>query len=202
MIILFSLITICCFFSPKRFYLSVKILSQPFPLQFFFLNLNLFPNLFLHFVFSPALHTPVLIFHFFKFMHMWTPRFFSSTLTAPHTATGTKTHFLSNRRNVLPVIFALSLICFAFPDDTQALRNTLNSLCSLNRESEFSSCCSMYPPSTVSLTPESEKQRRCYFAKVFLSPHDSLVVTGLFVSILMHISLNLHLDSGNSTLLD
>ena len=63
-------------------------------------------------------------------------------------------------------------------DDTQALRNTISSLCSLNSVGEFASCCASYD-NGASLTLEDSTVRSCFIAS--LGSTTESVLTSLFV---------------------
>ena len=63
-------------------------------------------------------------------------------------------------------------------DDTQALRDTISSLCSLNSVSQFASCCVSYD-NGASLTLESSTVRDCFISN--LTTTTESVLTSLFV---------------------
>ena len=63
-------------------------------------------------------------------------------------------------------------------DDTQALRDTISSLCSLNSVGEFASCCVSYD-NGASLTLEYSAARRCFIYD--LASTTGSVLTSLFV---------------------
>ena len=63
-------------------------------------------------------------------------------------------------------------------DDTQALRDTISSLCSLNKVGKFASCCGSYD-NGASITLENSTTWNC-FIYGFVSTRWS-VLTGLFV---------------------
>ena len=63
-------------------------------------------------------------------------------------------------------------------DDTQALRDTISSLCSLNSVGEFASCCVSYD-NGASLTLESSPARTCFISG--LTSTAGSVLTSLFV---------------------
>ena len=63
-------------------------------------------------------------------------------------------------------------------DDTQALRDTISSLCSLNSVGKFASCCVSYD-NGASLTLESSTARSCFIAG--LGSTTGSVLTSLFV---------------------
>ena len=63
-------------------------------------------------------------------------------------------------------------------DDTQALRDTISSLCSLNSVGEFASCCASYD-NGASLTLEYSTARRCFISG--LASTTGPILTSLFV---------------------
>ena len=63
-------------------------------------------------------------------------------------------------------------------DDTQALRDTISSLCSLNSIGKFASCCVSYD-NGASLTLASSEARTCFIDG--LGSTTGSVVTSLFV---------------------
>ena len=63
-------------------------------------------------------------------------------------------------------------------DDTQALRDTISSLCSLNSVGQFASCCVSYD-NGASLTLEDSPARSCFIWD--LGSTESSVLTSLFV---------------------
>ena len=63
-------------------------------------------------------------------------------------------------------------------DDTQALRDTISSLCSLNSVGQFASCCVSYD-NGASLTLENSAARVCFITT--LESTTGSVLTYLFV---------------------
>ena len=63
-------------------------------------------------------------------------------------------------------------------DDTQALRDTISSLCSLNSVGQFASCCVSYD-NGASLTLASSPARTCFIFS--LTSTTGSVLTSLFV---------------------
>ena len=63
-------------------------------------------------------------------------------------------------------------------DDTQALRDTISSLCSLNSVGDFASCCASYD-NGASLTLEYSTARGCFISG--LTTTSGSVLTQLFV---------------------
>ena len=71
----------------------------------------------------------------------------------------------------------LMMVIVVSADDTQALRDTVSSLCSLNNAGEFHSCCLSYDINSLSLA--SSPARGCFISG--LSSGTGSVLTGLFV---------------------
>ena len=63
-------------------------------------------------------------------------------------------------------------------DDTQALRDTISSLCSLNKVGQFASCCGSYN-NGASITLASSTARACFIYG--LNSTTGSVLTSLFV---------------------
>ena len=63
-------------------------------------------------------------------------------------------------------------------DDTQALRDTISSLCSLNKVGQFASCCGSYD-NGASITLEDSPARSCFI--LGLASSTGSVLTSLFV---------------------
>ena len=83
-------------------------------------------------------------------------------------------------RESLLLFSAVMLVMFgttALGDDTQALQDTLASLCSLNKVGRFASCCEKYDVSSVTLA--SSTARNCYID--FLGSTHGSILTSLFV---------------------
>ena len=57
----------------------------------------------------------------------------------------------SSKVPVIMIVLMLAVAVNVLGDDTQALRDTLSSLCSLNKEGWFGSCCVNYDISSVTL---------------------------------------------------
>ena len=66
-------------------------------------------------------------------------------------------------------------------DDTQALRDTVSSLCSLNKVGEFASCCASYD-NGASLTLETSEARSCFISG--LASTTGSIVSSLFVDLI------------------
>ena len=70
------------------------------------------------------------------------------------------------------------MMIFVEGDDTQALRDTISSLCSLNSVGQFHSCCVSYD-NGASLTLASSTTRSCFISG--LRSATGSVLTSLFV---------------------
>ena len=77
---------------------------------------------------------------------------------------------------LVSLVFTSTFLCVC-GDDTQALRNTLSSLCSINSGGEFGSCCKTHNPGSVNI---KEKNTWECFARD-IGSSDDLNVTSLFV---------------------
>ena len=87
------------------------------------------------------------------------------------------THFFQSTHFVLFLVIVLMMIIVE-GDDTQALRDTISSLCSLNSVGEFASCCVSYD-NGASLTLASSTARGCFISGLTLT--SGSVLTSLFV---------------------
>ena len=87
------------------------------------------------------------------------------------------THFFQSNRFVLFLVIVLMMIVVE-GDDTQALRHTISSLCSLNSVGQFASCCLSYD-NGASLTLASSTARTCFIDN--LASTAGSVLTFLFV---------------------
>ena len=65
-------------------------------------------------------------------------------------------------------------------DDTQALRDTISSLCSLNKVGKFASCCGSYD-NGASITLEDSTARDCFIYSLGSTTESDL--TFLFVNL-------------------
>ena len=63
------------------------------------------------------------------------------------------------------VMVVLALVVDVVGDDTQAFRDMLSSLCSLNKEGQFGSCCESIDISSVTLA--SSATRNCFTSSIF-----------------------------------
>ena len=91
------------------------------------------------------------------------------------------THFFQCSRFVLFLVIVLMIIVVE-GDDTQALRHTISSLCSLNSVGLFHSCCVSYD-NGASLTLASSTARACFIYS--LTSTEGSVLTSLFVIFLI-----------------
>ena len=84
-----------------------------------------------------------------------------------------------NNTKVPVILFALMLtvVVSVLGDDTQALRDTLSSLCSLNKEGKFGSCCESYDISSVTLA--SSAARNCFISSLY-STSESIIELFVF----------------------
>ena len=74
-------------------------------------------------------------------------------------------------------VIVLMMVIVVSADDTQALRDTVSSLCSLNKAGEFHSCCLNYDINSLSLA--SSSVRGCFISGLTIS--SGSVLTSLFV---------------------
>ena len=84
--------------------------------------------------------------------------------------------FLSSKLILLALILFSTLLC-ACGNDTQALRNTLSSLCKINTENEFGSCCKTHNTTFVDI--KDKKTWDCFLRDI--GSDANLNVTSLFV---------------------
>ena len=87
------------------------------------------------------------------------------------------THFFQSSHFALFLVIVLMMIVVS-GDDTQALRDTISSLCSLNSVGQFASCCVSYD-NGASLTLASSTARSCFI--YYLGSMTGSVLTSLFV---------------------
>ena len=87
------------------------------------------------------------------------------------------THFFQSTHFALFLVIVLMMIVVE-GDDTQALRDTISSLCSLNSVGQFASCCVSYD-NGASLTLEDSTARYCFISD--LASTTGSVLTSLFV---------------------
>ena len=115
------------------------------------------------------------LFHLFFF-------FLFSTLvltsTPPHLLPH-RTFYISLMMSILMIMGVIVLMMIVVSgDDTQALRDTISSLCSLNSDGQFASCCRSYD-NGASLTLASSTARACFISSLTSTPGS--VLTSLFV---------------------
>ena len=82
----------------------------------------------------------------------------------------------STKVPVIMIVVMLAVVVSVLGDDTQAFRDTLSSLCSLNKEGQFGSCCESYDISSVTLA--SSAARNCFIS--YLSSTSGSIITNLF----------------------
>ena len=113
--------------------------------------------------------------------------FFSFSFFVPHLHTPTSTYILLPHRTFYislmlstPVIMGVIVLMMTVVsgDDTQALRDTISSLCSLNKVGQFASCCGSYD-NGASITLEDSPARSCFI--YYLESTTGSVLTSLFV---------------------
>ena len=83
----------------------------------------------------------------------------------------------STKVPVIMIVLMLAVVVNVLGDDTQALQDTLSSLCSLNKEGQFGSCCVNYGISSVTLA--SSPARDCFIYNI--SSTSGPILTSLFV---------------------
>ena len=71
------------------------------------------------------------------------------------------------KTSLMMLTLMITVFVVVLGDDTQAFRNTLTSLCSLNREGVFSSCCGSYSIESVGL--DSSAARNCFITNLISS---------------------------------
>ena len=79
---------------------------------------------------------------------------------------------------VIVGVIVLMMMIVVSGDDTQALRDTISSLCSLNKVGQFASCCANYS-NGASITLEDSPVRKCFIYS--LASTTGSVLTFLFV---------------------
>ena len=121
---------------------------------------------------------PLFIFFFF---------FFSFSFSFPLCSSPPHLHILLPHRTfyislMMPTLMIMGVIVLMMVvvegDDTQALRDTISSLCSLNSVGKFASCCVSYDNGAF-LTLESSTTRACFIYS--LKSTTGSVLTSLFV---------------------
>ena len=86
--------------------------------------------------------------------------------------------FITNTKvPVIMIVLMLAVVVSVLGDDTQALRDTLSSLCSLNKKGKFGSCCGSYDISSVTL--DSSPARDCFITSL-VSNEGSLIYLFVF----------------------
>ena len=87
--------------------------------------------------------------------------FFTSTPLHPYILLPHRTFYISLMLSTPVIMGVIVLIIVVSGDDTQALRDTISSLCSLNKVGEFASCCVSYN-NGASITLASSPARSCF----------------------------------------
>ena len=127
-----------------------KLFSKP-QILFFFQKLFSFS------FFVPHLHTPT-----------------STYILPPH-----RTFYISLMLSILMIMGVIVLMMIVVSgDDTQALRDTISSLCSLNKVGQFASCCGSYYNGAY-ITLEYSPARDCFISG--LASTTGSVLIDLFV---------------------
>ena len=114
-------------------------------------------------------------------------KLFSFSFFVPHLHTPTSLYILPPRRifyislmlstlMIMGVIVLMVIVVCG--DDTQALRDTISSLCSLNKVGKFASCCGKYD-NGATITLEDTPARLCFISG--LGSTTESVLTSLFV---------------------
>ena len=113
--------------------------------------------------------------------------FFLFSFFVPHLHTPTSPYILLPHRIFYislmlstPVIMGVIVLMMIVVsgDDTQALRDTISSLCELNKVGKFADCCGSYN-NGASITLESSPARECFISS--LGSTTGSVLTSLFV---------------------
>ena len=109
---------------------------------------------------------------FFFVPHLHTP-------TSPYILLPHRTFYISLMLSTPVIIGVIVLMMIVVSgDDTQALRDTISSLCSLNKVGQFASCCGSYE-NGASITLENSPARNCFISG--LGSTTGSVLTQLFV---------------------
>ena len=120
-------------------------------------------------------------FFFFSFFLLsFSPFFsFSPCFLSPHPPSTQNLLYLTLMMSILVIMGVIVLMMIVVEgDDTQALRDTISSLCSLNSVGKFASCCVSYD-NGASLTLASSTARNCFISG--LGSTRGSVLTSLFV---------------------
>ena len=120
----------------------------------------------------------ILFFLLFSFFSLFVPHL--HTLTSPYILLPHRTFYISLLLSILMImgVIVLIMIIVVSGDDTQALRDTISSLCSLNKVGQFASCCGSYD-NGASITFAYSTARNCFISS--LTSSAGPVLTGLFV---------------------
>ena len=101
----------------------------------------------------------------------------STSPTSPYILLPHRNFYISLMLSILMIMGVIVLIVVS-GDDTQALRDTISSLCSLNKVGQFASCCGSYD-NGASITLEWSKARECFISGLVSTTGS--VLTYLFV---------------------
>ena len=100
--------------------------------------------------------------------------FYPRYILLPH-----RTFYISLMLSILMIMGVIVLMVIVVcGDDTQALRNTISSLCSLNKVGQFASCCGKYN-NGATVTLASSPARNCFISS--LASTTGSVLSSLFV---------------------
>ena len=119
----------------------------------------------------------ILFFLLFLFLSLFLT---STPLHPPPSSFRTGTFYISLMLStpLLMGVIVLMMMIVVCGDDTQALRGTISSLCSLNKVGQFASCCGSYN-NGASITLEDSPARDCFIYD--LESTTGSVLTSLFV---------------------
>ena len=106
-------------------------------------------------------------------------------------------HFSFNsniKASVIMMVLLVAVLC-VLGDDTQALRDTLSSLCSLNQNGAFGSCCESHDINSVTL--DSSETWNCFLSSLSSTSNS---ITYLFVIHMIIYDLHISRSFGNKGL--
>ena len=110
------------------------------------------------------------LFPFSFFLFFFSTLFHTSTPPHLHIPLPHKTFYISLMMPILMIMGVIVLMMIVVEgDDTQALRDTISSLCSLNSVGQFASCCASYD-NGASLTLASSTARACFISSLGSTP--------------------------------
>ena len=90
--------------------------------------------------------------------------------------------FFSGTRVTLSMMVLLYFVGIVLGDDTQALQGTLASLCSLNKNGVFGSCCGSYQ-NGCSVTLASSTARNCFISGLGSTTGSTLTLLFVFQTV-------------------